>query len=103
MKDYLITLSEQGREFLLQESFVRFGRADITRWLWDNRVVLIEALEAKAKLERARKLLQAFRQGVCPTCLADCAGANPPVTYCPMHELNNFLAATSEIDGGNDG
>lgn len=24
------------------------------------------------------------RQGVCPICGGDCAGANPPVTNCPM-------------------
>lgn len=27
-----------------------------------------------------------FEKGLCPICHGDCAGANPPMAYCPMKD-----------------
>lgn len=43
-------------------------------------------------VERAKALLSFFQQSSCPTCNGDCAGANPPVSYCPMQETTAVLA-----------
>jgi hypothetical protein len=33
----------------------------------------------------------------CPTCGADCAGANPPVTYCPMQNIEELKRAVAPL------
>ncbi|QIG73420.1 hypothetical protein EVC03_112 [Rhizobium phage RHph_Y5A] len=33
----------------------------------------------------------------CPTCGADCAGANPPVTYCPMEKIEELKRAAAPL------
>ncbi|QIG75338.1 hypothetical protein EVC29_109 [Rhizobium phage RHph_Y52] len=33
----------------------------------------------------------------CPTCGADCAGANPPVTYCPMQKIEELKRAAAPL------
>lgn len=46
---------------------------------------------AADEIARLRAALSLFSKGDCPFCHADCAGANPPVTVCPMKEANDAL------------
>ena len=59
----------------------------------------VEIARLKALLEEAKKLLAMMRGYDCPVCFADCAGANPPVSFCPERDVRAFLAKL----GGDNG
>lgn len=71
---------------------------EVDRLTSERETILAEALEwrdkfiaAEAKAKEAAKLLTYMRDSGCPACSGDCAGANPPVMFCPMQAISQFL------------
>jgi hypothetical protein len=57
----------------------------------------IKAATAEAKLRDAVDVIKSWQSCGCPYCHGDCAGANPPVSLCLMHDTAAFLATMEKL------
>ena len=55
-----------------------------------------EVERLRADLARLVEAARFYQQTDCPVCAADCAGANPPVGYCPTQALRAAIGAPKE-------
>ena len=71
---------------------------NMSRLLWagiaaDEKKRADDAEAALAKADELAEWVEGIIEDGCPRCGGDCSAANPPMTYCPIKEATDDLAA----------